>query len=359
MGVGKTYRHVHQTQPEKQTTKTNTIQTTHMKIKTSILTLLAAALSAGSSWGQLPISPTSGIIRTSLTAAATYSVAVPFAKSIPFEGTIVSAVGTTLTLSGVTLPTSPQLPNHAIYIATHTNPSSSAGAYGRVVRITSNTATTVTTDVAIAPFAGDEFQIIEQHTLSSLLGELGTLKVGGGSTTTAADIVSIETAGVFANYWHSTGNGWRLTSDTGAGPSQANVPIYFGKGILIRKKGITTRNIDITGEALTGRFRPTTVASAASNLVNNPFTVAVPLIESGIRSFVTAGSSVSGSDAVFIETAGIFNGYWPKNDGFWYALSDTAGSTPITSSVVLSPGKAILFRDRGTAGFGFPQPFNE
>ena len=331
-----------------------------MKFNSSILTLLAAALSAGSSWGQLPVSPTNGIIRSTYTTAVTHSVAVPFAKSIPYEGSISNVAGTTLTLSGVTLPTSPALTNHAIYIPTHADPSSAAGAYGRLVRISSNTANTVVTDVAITPFVGDEFQIIEQHTLKSLLGELGTVVVLSTTSTSTSDSVSIEVGGVFTNYWHRNGTGWRLLSDTaGSGADQGNVPIAFGKGILYRKRGTVARNITITGEAITGRFRPATTGAGATNLVNNPFLLPVPLIESGIGSFVSSTALINTSDILFIENGGVFTGYWRKNNGNWYLQSDTAGSTPINSSVVLAPGKAILFRDRGTASFAINQPFAE
>jgi hypothetical protein len=351
---------VHQTQPEKQTTKTNTIQTTHMKIKTSILTLLAAALSAGSSWGQLPISPTSGITRISLTANVTNAVAVPFAKSIPFEGTISAVSGTTLTLAGVTL-TPGALTNHAIYIPTHLDPGTVGGAYGRIVNIVSNTGTQVVTDAAIVPFVGDDFQIIEQHTLSSLLGQLTTLQLLGGTSPSNADNVSIEVGGVFTTYFHRTGTGWQLASDfPTAGPDRGGVSVPFGKGILVRRRG-GNRTLTVSGEAITGRFRPTTVASAANNMVNNPFLVPVPLIESGVSAFITSGTSRNNSDTIFIEAAGVFSGYWRRtSNGNFYPISDTSGTGPaVDATVLLNPGKAILFVDRGTAGFGMPQPFNE
>jgi hypothetical protein len=358
---------VHQTQPEKQTTKTNTIQTTHMKIKASILTLLVAALSAGASWGQLPISPTSGIIRISLTALQTNAVAVPFAKSIPFEGTISAVSGTTLTLAGVTL-TPGALTNHAIYIPTHNepaNPSATTGAYGRVVTIASNTATEVVTTTAITPFVGDDFQIIEQHTLSTLIGQSATsnYQLTAGSNPNNSDQVYIETGGVFVGYWHKAANpgqGWRLVSDpTGAGAIQSNVSIPFGKGILIVRRG-GSRTLTVSGEAITGRFRPFTTLSQ-TNVVNYPYLVSVPLIESGIGASINSGSNINNSDTIYVETGGTFAGYWRRaSNGNFYPLSDTNGTgTPVGTSVVLNPGKAILLVERTAANIVIPQPFAE
>jgi hypothetical protein len=358
---------VHQTQPEKQTTKTNTIQTTHMKIKTSILTLLAAALSVGSSWGQLPISPTSGIIRISLTAGQTNAVSVPFAKSIPFEGTISAVSGTTLTLAGVTL-TPGALTNHAIYIPTHNEPanaSATTGAYGRVVTIASNTATQVVTTTAITPFVGDDFQIIEQFTLGSLIGQSATsnYQLSAGSNPNNSDVVYVEANGVFTGYWHKAANpnqGWMLLSDTtGAGAIQTNVPVPFGKGLLIQRR-TGNRTLTVAGEAITGRFRPFTTLGQ-TNVVNFPYTVAVPLIESGIGASINSGSNTNNSDIIYLETAGTFNGYWRRaSNGNFYPLSDTTGTgTPVSSSVMINPGKALLMVERTAANIIIPQPFSE
>jgi len=336
-----------------------------MKLNSSILTLLVAALSAGTSWGQLPISPTSGIQRISLTTGVTNVVAVPFAKSIPFEGTISGVSGTTLTLSGVTL-TPGALTNHAIYIPTHVNPSVGGGAYGRVVEIVSNTATQVVTASAITPFAGDEFQIIEQFTLSSLLGDVSNsnYQLYAGTNRNNSDIVYVEQGGVFSGYWHDTGAtvGWKPLSDaTGSGPNATNVKIPFGKGLLINSRQGTS--FTVTGEPITGRFVPPTLVGSTV-CINNPYQVAVPLIESGIANFIETGTSRNNADIVYLEsttTPGVILGYWRRtSNGNWYPITDGGGTgTPLSNSVVINPGKAILFLDRNNAGFGMPQPFAE
>jgi hypothetical protein len=329
-----------------------------MKFNSSILTLLVAALSAGASWGQLPVSPTSGIIQTALTASKSNLVAIPFPKSIPFEGTVSSVAGSVITLSGVTLPT---LSNHSIYIATDVDPSDATGAYGRVLRITANTATTVTVEAAITPESGDEFQILEQYTLETLLGtgNQATVQVLTGNSSGLSDIVYVESGGVFTGYWHDAGtaptDGWK----TLAGTLAPNVSIPFGKGLLINRKAGAARTLRVQGEALTGRFRAQTAASPAQNVVNNPFLVETPLIEAGLGVNPSAGSSAL-ADLVYLEDAGTISGYWRKNNGNWYPLSDATGTgAAVTSAVKIKPGKALLITDRNPNGVSFPQPFTE
>jgi hypothetical protein len=326
-----------------------------MKFNSSILTLLVAALSAGASWGQLPVSPTSGIIQTALTANKSNLVAIPFPKSIPFEGTVASVAGTVITLSGVSLPT---LTNHSIYIATDVDPSDATGAYGRVLRILSNTATTVTVEASITPESGDEFQILEQYTLETLLGTGAqtSVQVLTAGNSALSDLVYVESGGVFTGYWHHVNIGWKTLVGNTLAP---NVSIPFGKGLLINRKGGVARTVRIQGEALTGRFRPQTTASPAQNLVNNPFLVETALIEAGLG--VNSTSATSGlADLVYLEDAGTISGYWRKNNGNWYPISDATGTGPaITNAVKIKPGKALVITDRNPNGVAIPQPFIE
>lgn len=327
-----------------------------MKIKTSILTLLVAALSAGASWGQLPISPTSGVIRTNLTANATNLVAVPFPRSVPFEGTVASVSGTTINLSGVTLVAS-SLTNHSIYIATDVNPGNADTAYGRVLRITGNGTTSVTVEAAIVAEPGDEFQILQQFTLETLIGTgaQSTVEVLTASSSSLSDTVYIESGGTFTGYWHHVNVGWKAVAGNALTP---NVSVPFGKGLLIVRRGGAARALTVEGEALTGRFRAQTTASPANNVVNNPFLVEVPLIEAGLG--VTSGNTLSLSDSVYIENGGLLVGYWRRSNGNWYPVTDGSGTgTPVNASVLIRPGKALLMQDRNPNGIAFPQPFAE
>jgi hypothetical protein len=328
-----------------------------MKFNSSILTLLVAALAAGTSWGQLPVSPTSGIIQISLTPSGPNNlVAIPFPKSIPFEGTVNTVAGTTINLTGVTLPTGPGLTNHAIYIATDVNPGNGTSAYGRVVNIVSNTATSVTVGTAITPEPGDEFQILEQWTLETLIGTgtQPTVQLTTSSSSSLSDNVYVESGGSFTGYWHHSGIGWKVLGTNVLAP---NVSIPFGKGLLIIRRG-GVRTLRVQGEALSGRFIAQTTVAPANNVMNNPFLVETPLIEAGLG--VNSSGSLSLSDSVYIEAGGVLTGYWRKNTGLWYPVTDASGTgTPVTSAVKILPGKALLVVDRSPLGVSFPQPFSE
>lgn len=324
--------------------------------KNMLLALFVAVFGAGTAFaGDPPVSPTSGVIQVSLPPSVTSALAVPFAKSVPIGGKITSVSGTTLGVDQTLTPGA--LTNHSIYIATQVDPAA-AGAYGRMVRITGNTATEITTETAITPVVGDGFDIIENHTLESLFGAApSTVALTTGSSLALSDVVYIENGGVFTGYWHRSGQGWRLQSDsTGTGPGQNAVSIPYGKGVLVARKG-GARTVTIAGESLTGRFRPVTAGSGATNLLNNVFSVDTTLGASGIDPFITKGSSATLSDVLYIESGGVFTGYWRKNTGNWYLESDTTGTGATQNSVPIQPGKALLFKDRGAAGFAFPQPF--
>jgi hypothetical protein len=334
--------------------------------KTKLLALLAVLSGTAVNAGDLPVSPTSGVIRVNLPNATTTAVAVPFAKSIPFEGTITAVSGTTLTLSTTTL-TASALVGYSIYIPTNINGAAAIGtsAYGRLVAITANATNSVTTEVAITPTVGDAFQIIEPHTLSSLFGASpGTVALLTGSSATLSDIVYLESGGTFTGYFHRSGQGWRLLTDTTT--SQNNVKINFGRGVLIARKGGTAgRTMNITGESLTGLFRPYTTPSNATSCVNNPFNVATTLGASRFNLSASRGSSAALSDVFYVENGGVFTGYWCKsgtapNDNNWYLESDSTGVGALQNAVSITPGKAILFKDRGATAFTFAlsQPFN-
>ncbi|MDP1590759.1 MAG: hypothetical protein Q8M07_23595 [Prosthecobacter sp.] len=324
--------------------------------------ILAAAFFAAISAtaADKPVSSHGGITQVTLPATTTSALAVPYAKSIPFDGNITSVSGPTLGVS-VTL-TPGALTNHSIHICSRRDPSA-AGAYGRVVRITGNTANTVDTDVNITPVVGDEFEIVENHTLASLFGAFpSTVSLLTGTLLSLSDVVFIENNGVFTGYWHKSGQGWRLQSDSsGSGASQNDVSIPFSKGVLVARKGGGSKTVVIQGESVGDRFRPSTSGGNTTHCLNNPFSFVTTLGTSGIGSFVTSSTLASLSDVIYIESSGVFLGYWRKSsNGNWYLESDSSGTGSTQNTVQVLPGKALLIKDRGAAvnGFAFPEPFN-
>lgn len=328
----------------------------------SLLALTALFASTAMAQEKQPVSRIHGSIGVQLATNRTYVLAVPFV-TVASEGLITSVSGTTLGVNTTLTPAA--LTNHSIRILTRVNPSST-GAYGKTVQIdalTPNTASQVTTTTAITPEVGDGFVIVQNHTLSSLLGSGGSVQIQSGSSPSLSDVVYVESAGVFTGYWHfSTGGGWRLLTDTtGAGADQGNVAVQYNKGLTVVRKAFGgTKTVRISGEAIDGRFSPATTTNQIS-LINNPFTKASTLGESGIDKFISKGSSVSLADNVYVSTSTGLVGCWFKTGTGWRLLTDTAGTGADQAGLAIDPGLGFMIRDRsiGGTGFAIEQPFAE
>ena len=129
---------------------------------------------------------------------------------------------------------------------------------------------------------------------------------------------------------------------------------------VIRKAGGNPVNLDLTGYTVNGRQKPKVVAGF--NILSNPFTLPTTLGKSNLKDFITGGAGAGTSDLVYLEEGGVLTGYFYKDRGLGgtgWRRADNAGG-PNQDSVVLTPGKAILFREQaGTASFTLQEPFTD
>jgi hypothetical protein len=91
-------------------------------------------------------------------------------------------------------------------------------------------------------------------------------------------------------------------------------------------------------------------------------TVCEQLAASGLNAHVTGSTGAASADTIYIESAGVLNSYFYKTGGLggvgWRLTSAPTGADQ--GGVVLTPGKAILFREQaGSVGFALPEPFAE
>jgi hypothetical protein len=379
MGVGRNYRHVHQTQPEKQITKSNTIQTTHMKLKSTLMTLSMVALASSSAWGQaedLPVSRTAGILDISLPAGKTTLLSLPLVEIIA-SGTVSAVSGSNLTLISTpaglpTVFTGPSTVTHAIKITSRDDqrgtggsaPSgSSTNAYGLTAHITGQTGQVVTAVLSTAPNVGDEYVIYKLETLASVFGTTNQVGLLGSGTAANADTIGILQGGVFVKYFYKNttpggGQGWRLSGD--GSTNRANVIIPANSGIFLERKVGTDRSLRVTGDTLPGNER-LALTGTGFRVVNNPFVVPTTLGASFLSSFVTGAGTASGADYVYVENNGVITAYYYKNTvpGGGIGWRAVVGNG-VSNSIALNPGKAILYEER-VASFGItlPEPFAE
>ncbi|MEQ1751475.1 MAG: hypothetical protein ABL974_18780, partial [Prosthecobacter sp.] len=154
------------------------------------------------------------------------------------------------------------------------------------------------------------------------------------------------------------GTGWRLSTD--GSTNQGAKVIEPGHAVLVQRRNAGSAvNLRSIGVTTIGRESPAVVAGF--NILNNPFSVPTTLAASNMQAHVTGNTAAATADIIYIENGGVLNSYYYKTGGLggigWRLTSD--GSTN-QGGVVLTPGKAILFREQAsTVGFALPEPFAE
>lgn len=326
------------------------------------LLIVAAALMipvgvSAQSNSNLPVSRSAGLLRVTLPANQISLVALPMVDRVVSSGTVSAVAGATLTLSDAALP--------GLVAAPHSIQLVSGAGLGARVRISAATADSVTTAAAIAgAAAGDQYMIVPDDTIATIFGATNTAGLLGGSGAASSDEVYIQTGGVLTGYFYKGsglgGTGWRRTANP-SGASEPNAPIDPLTGVyVIRKPGGNPVSLDITGYTVSGRQKPTVVSGF--NILSNPFTLPTTLGKSNLKDFVTGGTGSASADIVYLENGGVLTGYFFKNGGLggtgWRRTDNPSGADQ--SGVVLTPGKAILFKEQaGTAGFTLQEPFTE
>lgn len=331
-----------------------------MSKKTILLLGVALAIPAAAmaqAGSKLPVSRTAGIQRLVLPPAQISLVSLPMVERVVDSGTVTAGPTTTIGVSTTTLPNLTSLP-HSIQIL-------SGAAMGTRVRVTAATASSVTVGMAITGLAeGDQYMIVPDDTLASVFGATNGVGLLGGTGASSADEVYIQVNGTLTGYFYKSsglgGTGWRKTSNP-TGASEPNAPIDPLTGVyVIRKAAGSSVNLDVTGLTVTGRQKPVVVAGF--NILSNPFTLPTTLGKSNLKDFITGGTGSATADLVYLEQGGVLTGYFYKNGGLggigWRRTDQPTGANQ--DSVVLAPGKAILFREQaGTASFTLQEPFTD
>lgn len=320
----------------------------------SILTLAAIALGLGQAehaQAQLPVSQTEGLLAVTLPAGATTYLGLPFNRK-PFGRYVVaSGSGSVITLSA---------PSPALVAGAFAQPASPHSVQiiggpndGLVLRITANTATTITVATALpaAIAAGTaEALIVPDHTLGTLFGtsaaDFGPSgpSLLGGTAAASADKVSVEDKGVVTSYFfNTTAGGWRKTD--GSGGDMNNVRIASVRGVIVAKVAGNPTTILLNGTARSGAQK-SIVPPAATTILSNPFAAGTTLNASGLKSAVVAiGAPTATSDKVSIENGGVVTDYFFKTGAGWRLVSAPAGADQ--GGVAIAAGKSVVISRGG------------
>jgi hypothetical protein len=343
-----------------------------MKLSSRLGWLAALALFASPALAQeslLPVSRTAAVLTVSLPADKTTLVAVPMVKIVA-SGTIASIPGAnqlTLNSSPASLPA--LIGPHAIKITSRVDQrgsgsnapaGASTNAYGYSAMITAQAGQTVTAALAVAPNVDDEFVIYQTSTIASVFGAANSAGFTGAAAPATADIIYLGNSGALTGYfYHTTAAQWRLVNDPN-GANQGDTEIGRVGGVLVaRKAGGGAVSLTLNGGLLPGK----TIVDVSSGfqVINNPYTVSTTLAASGLQNFVTGGTGAAVADILYLESNGVLTGYYFKTGGVggtgWRSLADNITNQ---GAVLVSPGKAILFKEQaGAASFAMQEPFAE
>jgi len=203
-----------------------------MHKKTFVTALLAVgSLAAGLSpaWAQLPVSRPAGSITTTLKGSGGFSaLGLSFTREPALRDVVAGSAGTTITGTGGGYGSFTATP-HSVVIQTGAN-------RGTAVRITANTADTVTLASAIGGLVNnsDAFEIVPEWTFGSFFGTgPNPSGLASNANSNLADLVYIGEAGSLVPYFHN-GNNWRRVA-TAANANNTSLGGLNGGSIVLKR----------------------------------------------------------------------------------------------------------------------------
>ena len=268
-------------------------------------------------------------------------LATPFARPAIAEGTISAQAQSVLTVS--TIPTMDSSLPYVLEILD----GDYIGAIGLITAHNTD-AKTVTVgysfpDGSIAN--GTRYAIRPDWTISTLLGDAATSKVGSSTGYGAGDILQIfnPTSGKFENFWRArtTTTPYVYTWRTQAGAEASNKRIPLGEGFIIKRFAPNQLNLVLSGELRQARTRKEIVGDGKLNVIANPNPYPIKLSQSGLAP--SASSTYSGADKLhFINPAnGRFISYFRNSNqgNAWYSSGGTA-----SGNVTIPAGGAVILQ---------------
>jgi uncharacterized protein (TIGR02597 family) len=291
---------------------------------------------------------------------STSYLSLPLAKSPTYSGAVAS-----VTANSITVGDSPA-PFTAGALSTATTPYFvkflSGVETGRVVKITSNTAGTLSLDttdnspqtVALTASGftvqpGDTFEVFSGDTLSSVFGannSASPLILKSGSTIFTADTVAIYNTSLtrWQTYYFSTATGnWLLYGSTA---NANNTVLYpYGAFTVARRANDAAASLVMTGRVAEVAMLTKTTGSDVDTFSSTKYASDIKLSQLKFGANWTQGTSAFTADtvAVWDSTLTRFDTYYQMPDSTWRKFGSP---TVDTSSQVLPAGSVLSILKR-------------
>lgn len=302
------------------------------------------------------------------------AISVPMLPQVVYSGVIGGAAGNVITDNSATwadgdYATGDPNGNASYYaeITDHTD----ATKVGTILEITGSSASSkeLTVHDSVDSLVGASYAIRKFRTISDVFGADNSAQLGSGSSATASDVVykvGVENNQVvWQRYYYQTapvfagGNGWRKAGDNQT--DMANVAIFPDEGLLVRRRAASDISITLPGSIKTHNSR--TALVQGFNLVSLSYPVDVTLDSLGLDSKLTAGSSATSADVIYMVTnEGQFERYYYQSapvfagGNGWRKAGDNAtdqaaATVPAGSSII------VLRRDASGIDWSTNKPF--
>jgi len=347
-----------------------------MRSFTSIAAALFVALSlaVGSSSAQTVATDPVGFLTLNVkgttgfpggTTSALSFVGLSMAPLVAYQASLSSASGNTLVDSSATWTDNQfngATNNYYVELLTGTG----AGITSQITG-TSASGKSITTADNLSSFvtAGTTYRIRKNWTLAALFGPNNESGLGGGTSTTADEILVLnQSTGVYTTYYYKTsgvgGTGWRSTASTSTDVSLSG---FFKPtdGILIRRHQSADLGVPLVGAVKLGQT--SIPIGIGLNIVSNPYpSGTLTLANSGLLgSGIGQGTSTTADLIQVLNPAtGIYTTYYYKNSGVGGTGWRSTNSTSVDESNAALPfGTSFIVQRKVNSSFRWimPQPF--
>lgn len=311
-----------------------------------------------------------GMITFSLPHGTSTLLSLPLSNNVAYTSSVTAVTDTSITVGDSPAPftgslTTPASPYFVKFL--------SGNERGRVMQITSNTASSLTlntTDgnlgspvfLTTANFnvqVGDTFEIFPGDTLASIFGAGTTqspLTLTGGTSVIFSDTISVyttSTAPALTYYFNTTNGYWEQYGTTA---NANNTIIYPYSALAIERRGTHPDTTLVVGGRVTSVASQIKVVGDGTVYASSHYASAIKLSQLQFGSNWTTGSSVIVADILSVWDPAIdsFDTYYQKPDSTWRKYPD---SVTDQSNSTIAPGVVLTITKRSavTGGASFLQ----
>lgn len=219
---------------------------------------------------------------------------------------------------------------------------------------------TLTQNLGAGTTAPVTFKIRKHWTVASVFGPNNEGGLGGGSSTSADQILVYNGASYDTYYYQTTGLGGVGWRKAGAPAVDASATILFSEeGFIVKRKQATVANIVLLGAVKMGQS--SIPVASGTNIIGNVCAANMTLNSSGLytgnSSTGLAGGSVTAADQIQVWNGTTYDTYYYQTSGLGGVGWRKAGAPAVDAATAPIPvGTSIVIKRKIANGFSWIVP---